>query len=171
MNISDKDRIIIAQVAVKEAATLYQGRGPDLNEGQFFIVAQEVHETLWGLIRGQEPAGAAQAVESVVNQFPGAQVVPQPTPVPVAAPAPLPQPAAAAQPPAGGPVNANSSVEQLWADVFNNADNWYDNRGSKTNPKSPDFKHKTIKSGQYFVALWVDSDDTPAWVKQQLGIA
>lgn len=52
------------------------------------------------------------------------------------------------------------TVSQLWDDLRDNPQNWYDNRDTKTNPKAPDFKHIETKA-----ALWVDSRTTPEWVE------
>ncbi|KAL0889204.1 hypothetical protein Bca101_013187 [Brassica carinata] len=51
--------------------------------------------------------------------------------------------------------------EESWKDLVQNPDKWYDNRSRKTNPKSPDFKHKD--SGE---ALWMT--DSPSWVLPEL---
>eukprot|EP00850_Spirogloea_muscicola_P001888 SM000007S20848 [mRNA] locus=s7:521683:523212:- [translate_table: standard] len=54
-------------------------------------------------------------------------------------------------------------AETLWERYFVDPSKWWDNRFSKTNPKSPDFKHK--ETGE---ALWIDSRQTPPWVAGQL---
>ncbi|XP_028802973.1 protein OSB1, mitochondrial-like [Neltuma alba] len=50
----------------------------------------------------------------------------------------------------------------LWQVFFTNPHEWWDNRKHKSNPNSPDFKHKN--TGE---ALWLSKDDPP-WVKRQL---
>jgi hypothetical protein len=50
--------------------------------------------------------------------------------------------------------------DEAWKDYFANPIQWWDNRGSKCNPKAPDFKHRISKS-----TLWIDGWHTPKWVK------
>ncbi|XP_051124688.1 protein OSB1, mitochondrial-like [Andrographis paniculata] len=50
----------------------------------------------------------------------------------------------------------------LWHIFFANPHEWWDNRNQKSNPNSPDFKHKD--TGE---ALWLTQNDPP-WVRQQL---
>lgn len=66
-------------------------------------------------------------------------------------------------------------AEASWKDLLENPNNWWDNRSTKFNPKSPDFKHKV--TGE---ALWIISKSTPMWVipnlppakpKQEVNIA
>ncbi|KAJ3676232.1 hypothetical protein LUZ60_003644 [Juncus effusus] len=62
--------------------------------------------------------------------------------------------------------NANTaqsfrSKEDLWKDLVESPDAWYDNRFNKKNPKQPDFKHKD--SGE---ALWI-SETTPEWARSK----
>lgn len=58
-----------------------------------------------------------------------------------------------------------TDLEQKWKDFFANPSNWWDNRTSKKGSKYPDFRHKT--SGE---VLWIDSFNSPAWVKPQLAV-
>ncbi|KAJ0262692.1 Protein OSB3 [Hirschfeldia incana] len=51
--------------------------------------------------------------------------------------------------------------EELWKDLVQNPDKWWDNRLKKTNAKAPDFKHK--ENGE---ALWMDN--SPTWVLSKL---
>ncbi|CAH8333585.1 unnamed protein product [Eruca vesicaria subsp. sativa] len=51
--------------------------------------------------------------------------------------------------------------EELWKDLVQNPDKWWDNRLKKTNTKAPDFKHK--ENGE---ALWMDN--SPTWVLSKL---
>jgi len=56
------------------------------------------------------------------------------------------------------------SGEEKWNDFFKEPDQYWDNRALKVtgerSPRYPDFKHKTTQE-----ALWVDSWDSPNWVK------
>ncbi|XP_057979851.1 protein OSB2, chloroplastic-like [Malania oleifera] len=54
-----------------------------------------------------------------------------------------------------------SKVNELWKNLVENPDKWWDNRSSKAKEKSPDFKHKD--TGE---ALWLS--DSPAWVLSKL---
>ncbi|MCJ1467069.1 hypothetical protein MMC07_005691 [Pseudocyphellaria aurata] len=56
------------------------------------------------------------------------------------------------------------SAEEKWSDLFSNYNGWFDNRTNKRNPKAPDFK----KKGASDVALWLNSRDTPMWVKEDI---
>jgi len=47
--------------------------------------------------------------------------------------------------------------EELWRDLLDNPENWWDNRTDKPTPKYPDFKHKD--SGK---ALWIGTK-SPQW--------
>lgn len=58
-----------------------------------------------------------------------------------------------------------TDLEQKWKDFFANPSKWWDYRTSKKSPKYPDFRHKT--SGE---VLWIDSFNSPAWVKPQLAV-
>ncbi|MEW5307983.1 MAG: hypothetical protein WDW36_010349 [Sanguina aurantia] len=60
-------------------------------------------------------------------------------------------------------VSASSgrSNEPAWQLLVNAPEQYYDNRINKSNPKAPDFKHKT--SGE---ALWLS--DMPAWAAQRV---
>ena len=52
------------------------------------------------------------------------------------------------------------SIELYWKDVFENPDHWWDNRLTKKNSRSPDFRHKLTRK-----ALWIDNWFTPDWVR------
>ncbi|GAB5359246.1 hypothetical protein AAMO2058_000527800 [Amorphochlora amoebiformis] len=56
------------------------------------------------------------------------------------------------------------TAEEKWNDFFKEPDQYWDNRALKQtgerSPKYPDFKHKTTQE-----ALWIDSWDSPKWVK------
>ena len=47
----------------------------------------------------------------------------------------------------------------LWQQWVDDPSQWWDNRDNKTNPRSPDFKHKTTGKG-----LWID-EKTPAFAR------
>ena len=57
------------------------------------------------------------------------------------------------------------SDEFYWNEYFADPSQWWDNRGSKSNTRSPDFKHKRLKK-----ALWIDGWYTPGWVKSKFGL-
>lgn len=59
-----------------------------------------------------------------------------------------------------------SPSEQRWQAFFSDPGAYYDNRTSKRNPRAPDFKAKFGDA-----ALWLDSRDTPPWVRPQLAKA
>ena len=52
--------------------------------------------------------------------------------------------------------------DDLWREVLDNPDAWWDNRERKNapggNPRYPDFKHKDSQT-----PLWIESRDTPQW--------
>jgi len=52
--------------------------------------------------------------------------------------------------------------EELWRDLLDNPENWWDNRTDKPTPKYPDFKHKD--SGK---ALWIGTR-SPQWAVDAL---
>lgn len=70
------------------------------------------------------------------------------------------------QQPGGG-----SKIDQLWADLIQNAQNWNDVRAQKRSQSSPDFVHKFLRSENgKEQALWLQGRFGPApqWVFQQL---
>ena len=80
-----------------------------------------------------------------------------------------------AAPPVQAQISAESPDEVLWADALrHNPQDWYDNlldeKASVNGGKSPDYKHKTLKKGQFNLGLWAKSGSTPDWVKKTLGI-
>lgn len=165
MALDQRDHSIIAQVAVKGAVELLAHR-PDLG-GDLHTHAETISNEIYSQIQSRTQS---DSVETIQQTFPGAQVVqgPAPSGPPPAAPAPAPAPAAG---PAPIP-NAEPSVEDLWRDLFENFDQWWDNREDKRNSKAPDFKHKTKKGDNgYNLGLWVNSKDTPDWVKERLGVS
>ncbi|KAJ7528130.1 hypothetical protein O6H91_16G085400 [Diphasiastrum complanatum] len=54
-------------------------------------------------------------------------------------------------------------VERLWQQFFLDPSQWWDERRDKTNPRFPDFKHKTAKK-----ALWIDNRLNPPCVHTRL---
>ena len=103
-------------------------------------------------------------VERLRNAFPGAVVAAASTAAPVAQVASAPTPTAvssvSAEPPYAGQKldfrtdKAKLAEQKAWAveDVkANGLGKYWDNRESKPNPRSPDFRHK-----DFGVSLWVD---------------
>jgi hypothetical protein len=177
--VDQRDRTIIAQVAVKEASNLTAARisaGEDVDVvSHVEALADWLFDKIVAIANG--PGTTAEVVANVQQAFPGAVV--EPFPAPAAAPAhpsvaaplatvtPLPVPGA---PQAGGGIHAASSPEELWHDLFHGGTGlWEDRRQTKTNPKAPDFTHKTLKKGKFSVGLWVNDKTTPQWVRQHLG--
>lgn len=56
-------------------------------------------------------------------------------------------------------------IESLWQAFFRCPLEWWDNRGTKMNPKIPDFKHKNTGK-----ALWIGNTSNPPWVKSRLAL-
>ena len=58
--------------------------------------------------------------------------------------------------------DAVGEKDDLWREVLDNPDAWWDNRERKSapggNPRYPDFKHKETQT-----PLWIESRDTPRW--------
>ena len=67
-----------------------------------------------------------------------------------------------AGPEGGSGSSANTSEADLWLDYKAHPERFWDNRGDKRNPRSPDFKHRD--SGQ---GLWLDSYNRPNWITEQ----
>mmetsp|Transcript_19973 Transcript_19973/g.60359 ORF Transcript_19973/g.60359 Transcript_19973/m.60359 type:complete len:335 (-) Transcript_19973:2305-3309(-) len=65
------------------------------------------------------------------------------------------------QPQWGAPQGGAPDKDQVWQDLINDRSAYWDMRGRKTNPKAPDFKHKSTGD-----ALWLNS--APAWARDQL---
>ena len=63
--------------------------------------------------------------------------------------------------------DAVGEKDDLWREVLDNPDAWWDNRSRKAepggNPRYPDFKHKESQT-----PLWIESRDTPAWAAEAL---
>lgn len=173
-----------AMYAVQIAADLY-----DVDD-DFVEKAKVIHDAI---IEVATDATADMIVAAIpgteVVQPPPAQVVPiqQPAP-PVAAPqpgvpaqpAPPPQAPPVAQavpagaPPQAGPIHANSTDDELWANLVaemqagnGTPQNWWDNRLTKRSANAADFAHKILqkpsqKTGRMWpVGLWMKR--VPAW--------
>jgi len=150
-----KQTTIIIQVAAKIAADLTIAFADSIDEYPQFL--DHVQEDLMGRIEAaiatqvvnapQAPAPGTPAYASNVIQgaFPGAQQV-----------AGYPQQAPSQSAPAQG-----LTKDQMWADVVNNPDNWYNNladpQSGVNGGTRPDFRHKTMvnqrgrKVGLYLV--------------------
>lgn len=164
MTLDQRDRSIISQVAVKGAIELIGPSGfADTATEAFEIVLKDTAKIVYDTIIELALSGAVPAV--ILSQFPGAEAVP------VAQPSNVTQIAAYQQ--AGGPApvpgvasGSNSSDEAKWQRFFADPNGYYDNRGKKNNPKSPDFKSKS--GGREGEALWIESKGTPDWVRARL---
>jgi hypothetical protein len=148
---------IIAQVAVKGAVELIGSAAfAETTEEQFAELLQATATIVYDTIVHLATPSAVAVVQA---QFPGAEVVPSNV-VPISSgPAPVP----------GVASGSNSSDEAKWQRYFANPSGYYDNRGNKTNPKSPDFKAKV--GGRDAEALWINSKGTPGWVYARFGQA
>jgi len=66
------------------------------------------------------------------------------------------------QPMGGGGSDMQGEKDDLWREVLDNPNAWWDNRERKNapggNPRYPDFKHKDSQT-----PLWIESRDTPQW--------
>lgn len=170
INLSEKDQIISAQVALKAAVEITasdsefaQGlTGPDqdgyrtLFTGLLDFLNDELHRLI------QNPAtGTNGAVSAVATAFPGTIAVPPTFPQEPPAPvyAPVPQAPQAPQAPAFQPVPVPApatSADEAWQHLFAEAQregvnlrtadtsSWFSNLKppGKRNPKGPDFKAK-----------------------------
>jgi len=155
---------IAAQVATKCAVELVGSAAfADTATEAFEILLRDTSKIIFdNIVELATPSGVAV----VQAQFPGAEVVTEPTNVTHLAayqqaggPAPVP----------GVQSGSNSSDEAKWQRYFANPSGYYDNRGNKTNPKSPDFKAKV--GGRDAEALWINSKGTPGWVYARFGQA
>jgi hypothetical protein len=175
----DKDRLIVAQVAAKAAVEL-KAAGDQRNIGE---LAGEIQDMIYRLAGAQIgasdfAAGSVTVIPETVQVYDSAAATVSMTPeqmVDAAFTSPSGQaPVNMAAIPAPQPINENSPPEVLWANALFHAPNdWYDNTGepraSKNGGKGPDFRHKTLKQGQYNLGLWIKSGDTPDWAKNKLG--
>ena len=183
MGYDQRDRLIVAQVAAKAAVELRTAG----DQTSITDLAQSVQKLIFNLaaqdltLQAAVPSHSQQPV-AVPLQAPVTVPVPGAPPAPPApAPAPMVQPGpvspaemiAAAAASAQTGLSHQSPAEVLWADALQNApQDWYDNRNdqraSMNGGKGPDFRHKTLKKGQYNLGLWVKSGDTPGWVVAHL---
>ena len=162
--LTPKDQQIIAQTSVKVAGEVLSVR--PLTDGEFKAIANLAFDTIIELSElniGATPAAppapdvTQAAVERVQRAFPGATI----------GDAPAPAPGPARGPVASTPAPGAGGVEALWKHLFDNPDDWWDNRADKRNAKAPDFKAKrngpTVNGGEP-AALWISSRSTPDWV-------
>lgn len=155
----NKEMAILASSALKSAASAYQGQPAS-------TIVEAAKEFQAALI---EMAGG----------FPPDQPAPiQPNPAPAQAPAPVNPIQQAQQNLANGGIQAQvvrdlSNEEGRWQDVFNNPQDWWDNRGdaraSINGGSGPDFRYKHDENVK---PLWLRGKygPAPAWVWERLGL-
>ena len=157
--LTEKDKLIVAQVAVKAASEL--AAHGHIQTNAIGDIAAELYAEVFNLTQltfGQpapapqpaqpEPQNWEQAAQAVEQAFPGAQRT-EPT----------------------GP--PESPKDALWRSaLIDNPGEWWDNRTDKRNPKAPDFKAKNNgpKVDGQPAALWIDSKDKPDWVDAHLAV-
>jgi hypothetical protein len=172
MTEAEKNRNIAAQTAAKVAGEILAGSGADQNTVAAYI--RTVYEQIVALAPISDtpaspapapvpvaapPVSMQQAQQNVMAAFP------QATPVPVQQ-APQPQQG----------LHPGSTTKELWADLINNRNNWWDNRQqgdtSIAGGQKPDFRHKSLEKDGNKVALWLNGKFGPApdWVWQGLGL-
>ena len=158
--LTEKDKLIVAQVAVKAATDL--AANGHIQTNAIGEIAADLYAEVFNLthlVFGDAPAQPApaaqpapqsweQAAQAVEQAFPGAQRTE----------------------PSGPP---ESPKDALWRSALVDSPNdWWDNRADKRNPKAPDFKAKN--NGPQIdgkpAALWIDSRDTPSWVEGHLAV-
>lgn len=175
MSLDARDQSIITQVAAKIASDLaVAARDTKIEDlvSDWAVALPTVAEALFEQIATKQTETAAS---SVIAAFPGSVVVPasegwQPadfnttagaTPqpplyVPQAAPTPIP-----------GVTDGDPATNAMWIELQQNPSAWYDNRTGKTNPRAPDFKHRTQgTSTTGNKSLWIVSKKNPSWVPQ-----
>ena len=157
MTLTEKDKLIVAQVAVKAASEL--AAHGHIQTNAIGDIAADLYAEVFNLTqltfgqpadktRGELPHSLEQAAQAVEQAFPGAQRT-EPT----------------------GP--PESPKDALWRSaLIDNPGEWWDNRTDKRNPKAPDFKAKNNgpKIDGQPAALWIDSKDKPAWVDGHLAV-
>jgi len=196
MQFTDKDRLIVAQVAVKAAVEIahVKAQADDLAPtGAIVADTRHIYDLIFATAEGTQ---TVPQPAPVVAAPPVVQPVPQPAPLSMPQPAPeatlTPQQTVemittqfqgaageqpvnmAAVPPAQAQITNDSPIDVKWSDaLLHNPNNWEDRR---QDPKSqtaggrgPDFRHKFVKNGRWPVGLWVQSGDTPGWVTAKLG--
>lgn len=120
---NNKDASIIAQVAGKIAATLFQGTG-DVTGYQAAV--EFVHTDLLARQGRGVDVVTSTVPDTVATAFPNATTV---TTAPAA-----------------------TDTDALWNDILTNPENWWNNTGdgdtTVSGGKRPDFRHKTLKDDQ-----------------------
>lgn len=170
--------------AGNQAATVLQGIGArgDLSTQQIadlyadllnsFVTAMECVQLGLATELGATPvAKNPQAIPPAPAQY-------EPFPAAGAPPQIVDQAAAPAQNPAPMPgvADGDPHLDTKWRAFFKDPSAWYDNRNSKTNPKQPDFRSKTMfePDGSAYngqpqkAAIWVNDKQNPSWVPQLL---
>jgi hypothetical protein len=169
-----KNRQIQISVAVNAAATLAaKTDNPIGNFGAYLkdvvdgVLGVYVENAVEDILPGTtDVTGTPAAVPPAAPYIPPVQQAYVPPPVQTAAPAPVP-----------GAQDGDPQVAAYWQQFFNDPTAWHDNRIGKKNPKSPDFRSKSIpdpSNPQYKVSLWINDKGNPSWVKpalQQRGLA
>jgi len=169
----DKDRLIVAQVAAKAAVEL-QVAGNTAPLGELAGQIQDMIYSLAGAPLGASDFAAAPAPAPAAVPAPQVSMSPEQMVNNAFTTQSGQAPVNMAAIPEAQPINENSPAEVLWANaLFHAPGDWYDNTGepraSKNGGKGPDFRHKTLKQGQYNLGLWIKSGDTPDWAKNKLG--
>lgn len=168
MSITEREQVIIAQTAVKGAVELV-AHNPNFGESPIGEVAGEVFAAIIDLTDVE--LGATPSPPPVQQS-----AKPQPT---AKGPFKAPKPQDGGQAKVASVLKkafpgttTESKTEELWKELFDNPDAWWDNRESKKTPTGPDFRVKdrerTGPKG-YPLSLWISADDTPEWVLEALG--
>ncbi len=171
MGLTAKDKQIAFLNATNAAATTYGALG-ERGAGFDVVVFEKIRDEIYSSFLARchefedEPLGVVPDLATVSDiPTPAMQVYVEGTfapeaPVTTAAPALAPLPDAT-QAAAGG-------KDEVWRHLFAHPSDYFDNRENKRqgigNPRQPDFK---AKSGAK-TALWINSKDTPQWVRDQL---
>ena len=167
MSLTEKDKLIVAQVAVKGAVEL--AASGCIQFEAITDTAADLYAEVFNI--------SALALATTAPAVP-LQAVPAPTPAPPQQS--LPDYEQAAQQveqafpgtqrtePTGPP---ESPKDAMWRSaLIDSPGDWWDNRIDKRNPRAPDFKAKNNgphTNGEPAV-LWIDSKDLPAWVPSHL---
>lgn len=150
--------------AGNQAATVLAGIGQGLTADQLADLYADLTSKFVDVMNALQD-GQTVTPNNVV-QIPTQQAAPAAVPAPAVAPQ-APAPPAA---PIPGATDGDPETEALWREFFANPADFWDNRGNKRNPNSPDFSHKTKKlPGKNFgPGLWVNDKKNPSWVSQAL---
>lgn len=148
--------------AGNQAATVVAGIGQGLTADQLGALYADLTVKFFDVMAGLEAGGGTGTPNNVVP-IPTQQAAPVAVPAPAQAAPQAPTPPAA---PIPGATDGDPEVEALWREFFANPADFWDNRGNKRTPNSPDFSHKTKKlPGKNFgPGLWVDDKKNPSWV-------